>query len=115
MAIAALLGATLLAGPLTASAAAPGTTYTMQPGSAGNNDSISFQAIGYDRPAIDREASNYCAMHGKTAVFTGQAGWRLNYDCVPSSGVAYAPAVTYAPAPATVPARRQNMLPTEST
>jgi hypothetical protein len=96
------LGATLLAGPLTASAAAPGTTYTMQPGSPGN-DSISFEAIGYDRPAIDREASNYCGTHGKTAVFTGQRDARLTYDCVPASGNAYAPAAAYPPAPAYAP------------
>jgi hypothetical protein len=103
VAIAALLGATLVAGPLTASAAAPGTTYQMQTGTTGN-DSISFEAIGYDRPAVDREASNYCGTHGKAAVFTGQSDVRLNYDCVPASGNAYAPAPANAPAPAYAPA-----------
>jgi len=102
LAIAALLGATLVAGPLTASAAAPGTTYQMQTGTAGN-DSISFEAIGYDRPAVDREASSYCGAHGKTAIFIGQSDARLSYDCVPTSGNAYAPAPTNAPAPAYAP------------
>src|SRR6185295_17364640 len=95
--LAALLGATLFAGPLTASAAAPGNTYQMHPGTAGN-DSISFEATaGYDRLAVDREASNYCGTHGKTAIFTGQSNARLSYDCVQASGNAYAPA--YPPTP----------------
>src|SRR6185295_17155168 len=101
--LAALLGATLFAGPLTASAAAPGTTYQMQPGTAGN-DSISFEATaGYDRLAVDREASNYCGTHGKTAIFTGQSGARLSYDCIQASGNAYAPAPANAYAPAYAP------------
>jgi hypothetical protein len=100
VAIAALFGAVLLAGPLTASAAAPGTTY----GNVTGNDSISFDSVGYGRAAIDQEASNYCGTHGKAAVYTGQIGSRSSYDCVPSAGVvnappAYAPATTYAPVP----------------
>jgi len=87
VAIAALLGAVLLASPLAARAA--------------TNDSISCDAIGYDRVSVDREASNYCGLHGKTAVFLGQSGSRYNYDCVPAATVVYTPpppAVTYAPA-----------------
>ena len=80
-----LLGVAFLAGPISGSASAAGT------------DSISFDAVGYDRPSIDREASNYCATHGKVAAFTGQSGTRLNYDCVPSSGNASPPAVINAP------------------
>src|SRR5260221_7477422 len=84
VAVAALLGAVLLASPLAARAA--------------TNDSISYDAIGFDRVSVDREASNYCAMHGKSAVFLGQSGSRYNYDCVPTATVVYAPpAVTYAP------------------
>ncbi len=106
--IAALVGAALFAGPSVARAA---------------GDSISYDAIGYNRPAVDREASNYCAMHGKVAAFTGQIGARYSYDCVPSAGATYAlapvvapaPVVTYAPAvtiapvtyaPARMPPRR---------
>ena len=87
VAVAALLGAVLLASPLAARAA--------------TNDSISYDAIGFDRVSVDREASNYCAMHGKSAVFLGQSGSRYNYDCVPAATVVYTPpppAVTYAPA-----------------
>jgi len=87
VAVAALLGAVLLASPLAARAA--------------TNDSISYDAVGFDRASVDREASNYCAMHGKSAVFLGQSGSRYNYDCVPAATVVYTPpppAVTYAPA-----------------
>jgi len=86
VAVAALLGAALLASPLAARAA--------------THDSISYDAVGFDRVAVDQEASNYCALHGKTAVFLGQNGSRYTYDCVPAATVVYAPppAVTYAPA-----------------
>src|SRR5260221_10565674 len=118
-AIAALLGTTLLAGPLTASAAAPGTTY----GGAVSNDSISFESVGYDRAAIAREASTYGGAHGKTAVYTGQIGSRSGYDCVPPAGVVYAPAATdaptttyaAAPAPAYAPATSYAPVPSYST
>jgi hypothetical protein len=87
VAVAALLGAALVAIPLGARAA--------------TNDSISYDAVGFDRVSVDREASNYCALHGKSAVFTGLNGSRYTYDCVPATTVVYTPpppAVTYAPA-----------------
>ena len=85
VAVATLVGVSFLGGPFPSSA------------SAASNDSISFDAAGYDRQSIDREASNYCGTHGKTAVFAGQSGSRLSYDCVTASGNAYPPARTYAP------------------